>query len=441
MADTSAWFTKTVTELTGQIATGEVTRRDVLDSQLARIAEREPVVRAWASHDADQVLSEFDSQVQTPSGLHAAFAGSAHAVRPLAGLAVGIKDIIDTVQMPTQYGSAAYRGHQPATDAAVIQRLRAAGAVLMGKTVTTEFAHVHAGPTVNPHNVAHTPGGSSSGSAAAVADGMVAFALGSQTGGSTIRPASYCGVVGFKPTYGRIGLEGVLPLSASMDTMGLMARSVDDLALLSSVLLGHPARLVATTYRPRIGWYPGPNADEATNDAADRLEHARAQLSEQGIDVVTVNLPHGDFAAVGRSNRIIMAYEAARQHEAVYLRHPDLLGASTVKLIEFGLTITSGQFEQELRQAARCRVLFQDAMQAVDALLTFSAPGEAPLVGDGTGASTFNRIWTTIGSPCLTLPAGKGGAGLPLGLQLVAAHGHDYALLQLGKRFEALFSA
>ncbi len=440
MADTSALFTKTVTELTGQLATGEITRRDILDSQLARIAAREPVVRAWASHDADQVLSEFDSQMQAQSVLHDALAGTSDAARALTGLAIGIKDIIDTAQMPTQYGSAAYRGYQPATDAAVIQRLKAAGAVLMGKTVTTEFAHVHAGPTVNPHSVAHTPGGSSSGSAAAVADGMVAFALGSQTGGSTIRPAAFCGVVGFKPTYGRIGLEGVLPLSASMDTMGLMARSVDDLGLLSSVLLGHPARIVATTYRPRIGWYPGPNADEATSDATDRLARARAQLSEQGVDVVTVKLPHGDFAAVGRSNRIIMAYEAARQHKAIYLRHPDLLGASTVKLIEFGLTVTPGQFEQELRQSERCRALFQDAMQSVDALLTFSAPGEAPLLEDGTGASTFNRIWTTIGSPCLTLPAGKGRTGLPLGLQLVAVHGHDYALLQLGKRFEGIFS-
>ncbi len=436
MADTSALFERTVTVLTSQIAAGELTHRQLLEAQLARIAEREPLIHAWAWHDADIVRAEFEA---SQAVLRGTIPEVVRATLPLAGLAVGVKDIIDTANMPTQYGSAAYRGNQPTADAVVITRLKAAGAVLMGKTVTTEFAHVHAGPTVNPHNFAHTPGGSSSGSAAAVADGMVGFALGSQTGGSTIRPAAFCGVVGFKPTYGRIGLDGVLPLSVSMDTMGLMARCVDDVALLSSVLLGHPAHIVPRTHRPRIGWYPGPHADEATLDSSSRLERAREQLLAQGAEVVSLDLPHGDFAAMSRSNRLIMAYEAARQHEALYHSRADLLGASTVKLIELGLTITDAQFEQELRHVARCRVIFQDAMQGVDALLTFSAPGQAPLVEDGTGASTFNRIWTTFGSPCLTLPAGQGAGGLPIGLQLVANHGQDYALLQLGKSFECIF--
>ena len=436
MADTLALFERTVTALTSQIAAGELTHRQLLEAQLARIAEREPLIHAWAWHDADKVRAEFEA---SQAVLRGTIPEAVRATLPLAGLAVGVKDIIDTANMPTQYGSAAYRGNQPAADAAVISRLKAAGAVLMGKTVTTEFAYVHAGPTVNPHNVAHTPGGSSSGSAAAVADGMVGLALGSQTGGSTIRPAAFCGVVGFKPTYGRIGLDGVLPLAVSMDTMGLMARCVDDVTLLSSVLLGHPARIVPPTHRPRIGWYPGPHADEATPYSSNRLERAREQLLAQGADIVPLNLPHGDFAAVSRSNRLIMAYEAARQHGALFRSRADSLGASTVKLIELGLTITDAQFDQECRHVARCRVIFQDAMQGVDVLLTFSAPGQAPLVEDGTGASTFNRVWTTLGAPCLTLPAGKGAGGLPIGLQLVANHGQDYALLQLGKRFECIF--
>jgi Asp-tRNA(Asn)/Glu-tRNA(Gln) amidotransferase A subunit family amidase len=218
-----------------------------------------------------------------------------------------------------------------------------------------------------------------------------------------------------------------------------MARSVDDVALLSSVLLGHPAQVVSTSQRFRIGWYPGPDAAEAEQDAHSHLERAREQLLAQGSDVVPIRLPHIDFAAVGRANRLIMAYEAARQHEALYRSHADLLGASTVKLIEFGLSLTPMQFDQACRQVTRCRVIFQDAMQGVDALLTFSAPGQAPLREAGTGASTFNRIWTTLGSPCLTLPAGKGADDLPIGLQLVAGHGRDYALLQLGKNFESIF--
>jgi Asp-tRNA(Asn)/Glu-tRNA(Gln) amidotransferase A subunit family amidase len=436
MADLSALSAQTLTALGGPLASGEITHRDILESQLARIAAREPDVQAWAWHDAAQVSCDFEAQQEA---LHRVQADASPRPLPLAGLAIGIKDIIDTAELPTQYGSQAYRQYRPGADAQVIQRLKAAGAIVMGKTVTTEFAHVHAGPTVNPHNFLHTPGGSSSGSAAAVADGMVALALGSQTGGSTIRPAAFCGIVGFKPTYARVDLSGVLPLSASMDTMGLMGRSVADVTLLSSVLLGHPAHVASIAHRPRIAWYPGPNADEADTDSAERLVRAREQLRMQGADLVEIELSHGEFAAVGRSNRIIMAYEASRQHQALYRSHPEQLGSSTIKLIELGLSINPEQYENERKQAARCRLMFHTAMQGVDALLTYSAPGQAPLTAAGTGASTFNRIWTTLGAPCLTLPAGRGNMGLPLGLQFVAAHGNDYGLLQLGDRFEAVF--
>lgn len=429
MAGVSDFYRYTVTELAGPLSSGAISHQQILESQLARIAKREPEVRAWAWHDPQHVREQLAALADTQTS------------QPLAGVAIGIKDIIDTASMPTAYGSAAYLGHRPAVDAAVIRKLKSAGAILMGKTVTTEFAHVHAGPTVNPHNFLHTPGGSSSGSAAAVADGMVALALGSQTGGSTIRPAAFCGVVGFKPTYGRIDLEGVMPLSVAMDTMGLMARSMDDVILLAKVLFEQTFTTTAIGTKPVFAWYPGPNAEEAKGESVKLLERARAQLTEQGAQFAEVELPQDLFAAIGRANRLIMAYQAGHHHEALYRSRPDKLGATTCKLIEAGLAMSAAQFEDEIALAAQGRELFKHAMGGIDALLTFSAPGTAPLVEDGTGASTFNRIWTTIGAPCLTLPAGRGQNGLPLGVQFVASHGRDENLLQLGKQFEPIFTA
>ena len=424
--DPSALEMQTATTLQKRVAAGEVTWSQVLESNLARVAQREPVIQAFTWHDPIQVRQQLA-------------AASSASPLPLTGVTVGIKDIIDTAQMPTAYGSKAYAGHQPATDADVVVKLKAAGALLMGKTVTTEFAHQHAGPTVNPHNFAHTPGGSSSGSAAAVADGMVMMALGSQTGGSTIRPAAFCGIVGFKPTYQRVSLQGVLPLSVSMDTIGLQARSMADVQLLASVLLGQarPADL-STPSKIRLAWYPGPEADQADADARQMLERAREVLSEQGVEFVTLNLAEKDFVRLGQANRVIMAYEAARQHQAIYRSHPTKLGESTVKMIESGLAMTEAQYRQELTHAAHCRALFSQAMQGVDAALTFSAPGQAPLKTTGTGLSTFNRAWTTTGVPCLTLPVGKGSLGLPLGVQFVADTQRDHQLLALGEIFEAM---
>lgn len=429
MAGVTDLYQYTLTELNAQTASGQITSKQVLESQLARIAVREPQVQAWAWHHPEQVRQQFDALTER------------QRTQPLAGVAIGIKDIIDTAEMPTAYGSKAYVGHRPMQDADVIQKLKSAGAILMGKTVTTEFAHVHAGPTVNPHHFSHTPGGSSSGSAAAVADGMVALALGSQTGGSTIRPAAFCGIVGFKPTYGRIGLEGVMPLSSAMDTMGLMARSVDDIKLLSSVLLGPPSEKKVVRPKPVFACYPGPNADEADQESVRLLARARAQLIDRGAELIEIDLPHADFDAVSRANRLIMAYQASRYHQELYRREPEKLGASTRNLIETGLAMSEDQFNAEIELAARCRTIFLEAMAGIDALLTFSAPGQAPRVEQGTGASTFNRIWTTIGAPCVTLPAGNSHQGLPLGVQFVASHHQDDALLHLAKQFESAFKA
>ena len=401
-------------------------RSQILEEQLARIAAREPLVRAWSWHDPQQVRDQFAALPKDTSHL------------PLAGITVGIKDIFDTSDMPTTYGSAAFANHRPQADATVVAKLRAAGALIMGKTVTTEFAHQHAGPTTNPHSVERTPGGSSSGSAAAVADEMVTMALGSQTGGSTIRPAAFCGIVGFKPTHGKVSLEGVGPLSVTMDTIGLMARSMTDMCLLSSVLLENHD-LVQAPATPRVAWYPSPEAPEADPDALRALERARDVLKAAGVQIVDIDLPAKDFLALGQSNRLIMAYDAARSYETVYRNKAADLGASTVTLIETGLLITDEQFKKELLHVEKCKALFAKAMFGVDAVLTLGAPGQAPLKSTGTGLSTFNRAWTTLGVPCITLPFGRGDAGLPLGVQFVGALGADSKLLALGTRFEAHF--
>lgn len=384
-------------------------------------------MRAWTWHDPQQVRDQLAALPTDASAL------------PLAGITVGIKDIFDTHDMPTTYGSAAFANHRPQRDAYAVAKLRAAGALIMGKTVTTEFAHQHAGPTTNPHRPDRTPGGSSSGSAAAVADNMVTMALGSQTGGSTIRPAAYCGVVGFKPTLGKVSLEGVGPLSVTMDTIGLMARSMADISLLSSVLIEKCAAVQAPV-KLRIGWYPSPEVHEADQDAVRALERARDALAAAGVEIVDIQLPENDFLALGHSNRQIMAYDAARSYETVYRTQAADLGASTVKLIESGLQITDAQFKEELAHVQKCKELFAKAMVGIDAVLTLGAPGQAPLKSTGTGLSTFNRVWTTLGVPCLTLPFGCGDANMPLGVQLVGALNEDCRLLALGSKFEAIFA-
>ena len=270
---------------------------------------------------------------------------------------------------------------------------------------------------------------------------MVPLALGTQTGGSTIRPAAFCGIVGFKPTYGEIVLEGVLPLAHSMDTMGIHARTVADVALLYPVLSGRPLPPFAASGALRISWHPGPHADEADAEMHHALEIAREILAEQGVVFVETQLPHGELAAMSRANRLIMAYEASRQHQEVYRTQPALLGAATRVLIETGLGIDDTQYQQELQAVVRCRQVFEQGLQGVDALLTFSAPGQAPLSEAGTGASTFNRIWTTIGAPCLTIPAGRGALGLPLGVQFVSRRGQDRRLLELGLQVEVLLAS
>lgn len=422
-------WAKSAVELADQIQRRVLSAADVARSCADRIAQREPSVRAWAHYDADRVRQQAHALDQLSGEF------------PLLGLPIGVKDIFDTADMPTAYGSPLYDGHRPAQDAQVVTRLKSAGALIVGKTVTTEFAFAHPGKTVNPHHFSHTPGGSSSGSAAAVADGMVAIALGSQTGGSTIRPSSYCGIVGFKPTYGKIPTAGMRPLAPSMDTVGIHGRTVNDIALVWPVLCGNvreaePALPKAT----RIAFFPGPYSDQADEAARASLDQAREVLRAAGFTVEAIALPTADFGDLSEAQRLVMAREAAHTLRNEHEFHRESLSDIMLSLLDTGRKVSDGDYQKALTLAARWRHTWSDLLGHESFLMTFSAPGEAPLLTAGTGSSVFNRPWTLIGVPCLTLPFGFGaGADLPLGIQFVAGPGHDDGLLNCAARIEQAF--
>ena len=408
---------------------------------LDRIAEREPVVRAWAWHDEKRVLNELEDQLKRSRP------------GPLAGVPVGIKDIIDTADMPTQYGSKAYEGNQPSRDAAIVRKLKQSGAVIMGKTVTTEFAYTHAGPTTNPHHPLHSPGGSSSGSAAAVADGMVPVAIGTQTGGSVLRPSSYCGIVGFKPTYGLLEMEGVMPFSSSLDTLGIHARHVEDVETVFQALTDTPddqikriAEALTGKQTIRLAWFPGYDAPMASDDANAVLLEARDTWTHPSgdtspypnVNIEPIHLSEALFANLGQANHTIMMFEGSNVHQKEYRANRELLGPATIAMIEEGMQISESSYRDALTLAQACQKEYIQKMQNVDALLTFSAPGEAPLWEQGTGSGVFNRLWTTIGAPAITLPFGKGRNHLPIGVQLVGHHHQDWLLLALAKRMSQI---
>ena len=392
-------------------------------ASITRIAQRDAHLRAWVHHDPQTVIAEasaIDARTDEPA---------------LRGLTIGVKDIFDINGVPTEYGSLAYRGHVAHADAEVVRRLKDAGAVLVGKTATTEFAYAHPAATVNPHNALHTPGGSSSGSAAAVADGMVDLALGSQTGGSTIRPSAYCGIVGFKPTHGVVPTAGMKPLAPSLDTVGLHARSVQDIRRLFAVLA---ARTSATSKVPqRICFAPGPFAGET--DAASRhmLAQARDLIVAKGMALDALDFGPG-FAALNEAQLAIMAREAAGSLRREYDEHRRDISAETIELIERGLATTDAAVRDAHALAAQWRRHLATQLGASGVLLTFSAPGEAPSLADGTGNSLFNRMWTLLGMPAITLPFGCGPLGLPLGIQLIAAPGRDDELLTFAQSVEAV---
>ncbi|MEO8302962.1 MAG: amidase [Betaproteobacteria bacterium] len=412
----------TAVEALIEMAAGRLTAEALTQACLERIALREPVVHAFAWLEPERALAE--------ARMH----DRAGARGPLFGLPFGVKDIIDTHDMPTQCGSPIYAGHRPPDDAACVALAREAGAVMLGKTVTTEFALRHPGPTANPYNPEHTPGGSSSGSAAAVADRMVPVAFGTQTGGSIIRPASYCGVVGYKPSYHTINPTGVKPLAGSFDTVGLFARCVDDCAFVAGVLSGETrSELALDAVRPaRIGlcrtpaW---PHAEPATVRAVD---DAAATLARDGITVDQIELPM-EFESFLDAQSDVLRFEAVRVLAFERTQHGDQLSASSHDELEAGLAIPRKRYLDAQALIARCRALFAGTIAPFDLLLTASAPGEAPRGLDNTGEAMFNRLCSGLHVPCLNLPGFTGPNGLPVGIQVIGAIGDDARLLRAAK--------
>jgi Asp-tRNA(Asn)/Glu-tRNA(Gln) amidotransferase A subunit family amidase len=388
----------------------------LVEACLERIAARDGELAAWVHVNAEASLAQARALDRQP------------ALGPLHGVPVGIKDIIDTADMPTEHGSPIYRGNRPRADAASVALLRRAGCVILGKTATAEFANLHPPATRNPRNPAHTPGGSSSGSAAAVADRMVPLALGTQTGGSMIRPAAFCGVVGLKPSFGSINRTGVKPVADSLDTLGIFSNTVRDAALALELLSGRRAPDFSAKASPRIGFARTSrwkDADAATHAA---LESAASRLAAAGAGVRDATLPPA-AEALFDAQGLIMDFEAARALAWEQASHRDAISATLRTRLERGWAVSREQYDGARQIARDARRQFADLMRGFDLLITPSARGEAPQGLATTGDALFNRIWTLLGVPCLTLPCGSGPQGLPLGIQLVAAFDQDAALL------------
>ena len=382
------------------------------EDELTRVAEHEPRVLAWVTRHSDDNLRSLARSV--PDG-------------PLTGWTLGVKDIIDTSDLPTERGSAIYAGRQTSNDAPCVALARAAGALVVGKTATTEFAFVTPTVTTNPHNAERTPGGSSSGSAAAVAAGMVRSAFGSQTVGSVIRPAAFCGVVGFKPTHHLLALTGISNLAQSLDTLGWFTRSVDDATIMYQALTG--ATRPATPTRPRIGMYRSHQWSAAELETKELMDGSARSLSAGEADIIEID-PLDHLALVAEAAEVIMPYESGRVFAWERRYHWDLISPIMQRLLIRGDAVTLADYQQAqmvIAEARRAHDLYM-AEHQLDALLTPAAPGEAPLL-ETTGDPIFNRVWTALGVPALHIPVRRGPSDLPLGVQLTGRRWADGDLL------------
>lgn len=424
-------------EVARLITEGALSAEDYVQSCIRQIEREEPRVQAWVYFDPDYA-------VQQARELDARRA-SGQPVGPLHGVPVGLKDIIDTRDMPTENGTVLHAGRLPRRDAAVVSRLRQAGAVIIGKTVTAELATYSPGKTRNPHNEAHTPGGSSSGSAAAVAAGMVPLAVGTQTNGSTIRPASYCGVVGFKPTHGLIPRTGILTQSRALDQVGVFARSVEEAGLLVQVLAGYdegdedtrplaapPLLRVAQAdppVPPTLAWARTPFWDQVDEDARDALEELLGTL---GGRVVDFELPLSAQQAL-EWHRLIMGADIAGSFEHEFETGRRHLSESLQGQIERGRQVPAVAYRRALEHARILNGAFAEAFQNFDAILTPAVHGTAPQGLAATGNPMFCTLWTLCGMPSVCLPLLQGANGLPLGIQLVGPRGDDARLLRTAR--------
>jgi Asp-tRNA(Asn)/Glu-tRNA(Gln) amidotransferase A subunit family amidase len=396
----------------------ELRAQDLMRACLDRIAERDAAVQAFVTIDAEAALAQ-------------ARALDAGAIRgPLHGLPLAVKDLFDTAALTTSYGSAIYAGHRPLADAAAVALCREAGAVVIGKTVTTELAYFHPGPTRNPRALGHTPGGSSSGSAAAVADLMAPLALGTQTAGSIVRPAAFCGVVGYKPSWGRVPRAGVKSLSNALDTVGCFGRSVRDVALLGALLTADMRLLVCDTSipAPRIALCRTPQWPLADADTQRAWSLAASLLAPQAASLTEIELP-ADLPDLVALQKTVMSFEMARSFSHERVQHRDRLSEPLRVLMDQGMAVSGADHMLALLSAAAARQRVRTLFDRFDAVLAPSAVGEAPVGTDATGDPVFCRGWTLLGLPCIHLPFTQGSQGLPIGLQVVGRHGDDHRLL------------
>ncbi|HYA37254.1 MAG TPA: amidase [Candidatus Methylomirabilis sp.] len=418
---------------------GRFTSEALVRDCLARIESLEPRIEAWAW---------LNSEVALANARQADHHRSAGKSGVLLGIPFGIKDIIDVRDVPTRMGSSAFEDYVPDKSARVVRRLEEAGAVILGKTVTTELAYLASGPTRNPWNPAHTPGGSSSGSAAAVAARCVPAAIGTQTNGSVIRPAAFCGVVGYKPSAGLVSRAGILKFSHTLDQVGVFAREIADAAVVTSALIGHspddtdtlsdfslvpknldPAPLFQP---PKLAAVRTPVWDLADAGQQENFTHSIAVLRKAGAAVETVTLPDS-FERAHDTLRTIMQYEGARALAALQAQSRERLSVAINRLIDDGLRINETAYHAALENRTRLQGELNELMHRYDAILTPPARGEAPVTLESTGDPAFCTIWTLCGAPALTLPSGLGAHGLPLGLQIVGGYLQDARLLQVAQ--------
>ena len=412
----------TASQAVRRIHDGTLRPEALVEAYLDHIASRDPTVQAFAHFDAGQARA----------------AAAAAKPGPLQGLPIGVKDVLDTADMPSQYGSPIWTGWQPRADAAPVAWARQAGAVVIGKTVTTEFATRKPGATMNPVNAGHTPGGSSSGSAAGVGAGLFPLAYGTQTAGSVIRPAAYCGVVGYKPTFGTISRIGMKIMSDSLDTIGVIARTVADCALFAGAVsgrdLGDPDQKPGAA--PRIGICHSPTWNAAAPETIALLARVTEALSRAGAAVSQRELPTS-YNALVEAHPIVMNSESARALGWELAHHSYQLSEGLRERMAFGLGQSQAALESAYAVFDATQRGSPDAMDGLDILVTPSAPGEAPKGLEWTGDPAFNFIWTSLHVPCVTVPAGAGPNGLPLGIQIVGRRGDDRAVLAWARWVEA----
>ena len=420
-------------EMVQSLKKGEITSEELVKSYIEQIKKKEKEVEAWEFFDQELVLKQAKKLDELhQSGKH----GDLH------GIPVGIKDIFDTEDMPTIDGTEIHKKNPSWNDCTVVSKLKQAGAIIMGKTVTAELAYYSPGKTKNPHDTTRTPGGSSSGSAAAVASHMVPLAVGSQTNGSVIRPASYCGVVGYKPTKGLISRHLVLQISRALDQVGVFANSIEDAALISEQLIGHDKQDPDTSLNPRpkllaaskekppaepvLAHIKLPFMNELEEDVKEGFKEIKDELKGK---VDEIELPKG-FAAIPDWHKIIMESDMARSFSEEYKKSKNKLSDKIIEAIERGMKYTSVEYNNALAKIDVANAYFNQFFHDYDAILTPSACGEAPKGLKSTGNPIFCTIWTYCGMPCISLPLLQGKNGLPVGVQLVSSLFDDERLFR-----------